>query len=278
MSVMNAAELEQLINQLPVLPAVVQRAVEVIDSEEASQSEVADILAQDPAMVTQLLGLANSPFYGLSGKVLSIEKACIILGMHTIRNALLAAGAMRTFPASSSRYYDREVLWQHALSVAGVAKFLASRLRMDEGSAFTAGLLHDIGKLAFDECCPERLAEVNLYQRENDCYEYEAELVVLGIGHMKLGEKLAQYWKLPAAVTVTIAGHHSANLAEENSELMALVNLSDLLCHSLQIMSQDDVTVPPLINNCLPTLNVTWDQIREWLPEIGALIQQTTRA
>lgn len=275
MSVMNQTELDQIINELPVLPAVVQRAIEVIDSEDASQAEVADILTQDPAMATQLLGLANSPFYGLAGSVLSIQKACIILGIHTIRSALVAAGAMRAFPVNSSKFYNREALWQHALSVGGIAKFIAARLRMDEGSAFTAGLLHDIGKLALDECCADRLEGVNSYQQEHDCYDHEAEFAVLGIDHMHLGAKLGQHWNLPAVVTNTIAGHHGANLAEENTKLVALVNLSDLLCHSLQIMHQENVTVPPLIDNCLPKLGVTWDQIREWLPEIGTLMEQS---
>lgn len=276
MSVMNEIELKKLINQLPVLPAVVQRAIEAIDSEEASQNELAEILAQDPAMVTQLLGLANSPFYGLSGKVLSVEKACIILGMHTIRSALVAAGAMRTFPVDNSRFYDREILWQHALSVAGIARFLAARLRLDEGSAFSTGLLHDIGKMAFDECCADRLEEVNRYQQENDCHDFEAEHVVLGIDHMTLGKKLTEHWKLPVAVTAAIEGHHGMNQAEEPTELTALVNLSDVLFHGLQIMDQEAVTIPPLIDSCLQKLGITWDRIREWLPEMNTLVKQPT--
>jgi len=274
MSVLSSAQLEQVLSRLPALPQVVTRSIAAIDRDEVTQIQVADILMQDPALVAQLLRLANSPFYGLSGKVSSVQDACVILGLHTIRSTLIAAGAMRAFPANKSQVYNREALWHHALCVAGTAQFLAARLRLEVGSAFTAGLLHDIGKLALDDCCAAALAEVIQYQKANDSYAFEAEQVVLGIDHMTLGAKLAQHWKLPAIVIAAIAGHHGKNPEPGRAKLVDLVNLSDLLCHGLRIGTQEDVLIPPLAAGCLERLGIKWNRIRDWLPEMDALIQQ----
>ncbi len=273
MNIMSEAQQAQMINHLPVLSQVVLQAIAVIDSEDPNQAEVTAILANDPGLVTQLLGLANSPFYGLSGKVLSIEKACIMLGLHTIRSTLLAVSAMNTFPADGGKVYDWEFLWHHSLTVAGISKFLATQLRKDEGSAFTAGLLHDIGKMVFDECCADKLPEVINFQKEQDCYEFDAELAILGINHMTLGAKLALHWKLPKVVITAIAEHHNTTQQVEHTELAELVNLADLLCHGLQIEKQENILIPPLIENSLQKLGINWNQIKNWLPEIQPLIQ-----
>jgi len=270
---MNAMQLDEVICHLPVLPHVVQRAIEVIDSDDVSQNEVVDILSKDPGLVTQLLGLANSPFYGLSGKVLSIQKACVILGLHSIRNTLLGLGAMHAFPVDQGNVYDRKALWQHAHSVAGIARFLASRIGMEEGSAFTAGLLHDIGELVFDDCCHDRLHEALQYQQDNDCYGFEAEREAFGIDHAMLGAKLAQHWKVPAVVVNAIGGHHAMEPGSDTTQLGCLVNVSDFIWYALQISKRDDILLPPLLVNCLARIEVKWSQIRDWLPEIDALIQ-----
>lgn len=275
MNAANTIQLDDLIHHLPVLPHVVHRVIEVIDSEEVTQNQVVDILSEDPGLVTQLLGLANSPFYGLSGKVLSIQTACVILGLHSIRNTLFGLGAMLAFPVDQGRVYDRKALWQHAHNVAGIARFLASRLGIEEGSAFTAGLLHDIGKLVFDDCCHDRLQEVFQYEQDNDCYGFEAEREVFGFDHAMLGAKLAEHWKLPAVVVSAIGEHHGLEPDSESdyTPLGCLVIVSDLLWHALQIGVEDDVLLPPLFENCLGRLGIKWSQIRVWLAEIDALMQ-----
>lgn len=81
MSTINTAQFDQVISNLPALPQVVQRAITAIDSDDVGPSDVAEILAQDPVIATRLLRLANSPFYGMSGKISSIQQACVVLGM-----------------------------------------------------------------------------------------------------------------------------------------------------------------------------------------------------
>lgn len=274
MSAAYAIQLDEIINHLPVLPDVVQRTIELIDGDDVSQYEVVNILSEDPVLVSQLLGLANSPFYGLTGKVASIQKACVILGLHSIRNTLLGLAAMQAFPVEQSRIYDRRMLWQHAYRVAGIARFLAIRIGLEEGSAFTAGLLHDIGKLVLDDCYHNRLQVVLQNQHEHDNHSFEAERQVFGIDHAKLGAQLAQYWKLPEVVVNAISEHHGDESESDYTELGCLVNVSDLLWHALQLRTLDEVLLPPLVENCLSRLDLKWSQIRNWLPEIDALIQQ----
>jgi putative nucleotidyltransferase with HDIG domain len=274
MSSDDSIQVEQIINRLPAMPHVVQHALAAIDKEDVTQVVVAKILSQDQVLVAQLLGLANSPFFGLAGAVLSIQEACVVLGMNTLRSTLIATGAMRVFPITKKRIYNREVLWHHALCVAGITRFIALRLRLDEGSAFTAGLLHDIGKMAFDECCANALPAMLQYQKEHDCYEFEAEQAVLGMTHSALGAKLAQHWKLPAIVVAAIADHHTTVTQSERARLVDIVNLGDLLFHALQLRNQDNILLPPLATGCLTRLGLDWSRIREWLVEIDAIVSR----
>jgi putative nucleotidyltransferase with HDIG domain len=180
---------------------------------------------------------------------------------------------MQIFPVKRGQNCSREQLWKHALLVAGIARFIAAQLHMDEGCAFTAGLLHDIGKLIFNESFALEMQEVLHYCQEHDSYNFEAEQKILGIDHMQLGAKLAHHWKLPRDIVEAIAGHHGTAEASYNEKLVALVNLSDLLFHSLDIIHQEQTLLPPLIVNCLANLNISWSRIQEWLPEIETQIQ-----
>ncbi|MCA9726682.1 MAG: HDOD domain-containing protein [Candidatus Eisenbacteria bacterium] len=219
------------IQNLPALSDVVAKIVALAEDPKVSGQEVAEIVGRDQAMVTAILKIVNSPFYGLNRRVSSINHAIVLLGYRTIRNIALSTSLVNTFsgPEGDARF-DRKRFWTHAVCTAAAAKLVARRLRdTDSEEAFLAGLIHDMGRIVFSHYFgPEFTAVLTLWsERKMDLLE--AERVVLGMDHAEAGALVARKWNFPAAVAEAIGAHHDATRAAEVSELATCVYLANQL-------------------------------------------------
>jgi len=155
--------------------------------------------------------------------------------------------------------------------VAQGADVLAQRAGMHQQAAFTAGLLHDIGRLVLVTGFPEHARRAALYQREHDCGTAEAERAVLGLDHALIGSALAQRWKFPAGVQQAIARHHTpaahgAGAAPDT--LVDLLHLADVTAHALDLSGDPHERVPCLDSGAWHRLGLRWPAYGAALPEI----------
>lgn len=237
------AEAIKKLDDLPSLPAIVADLINSTDQEDVDISMLAKKVARDLALTAKILRLANSSLYGLQVKVTSIQQAITYLGFQSTRNLIMAAGLTNHFPETACQGFDGKLFWRHSIATAACAKVLARLMRVNQDYSFTAGLLHDIGRLALAICFPQEFQGAIAYRVAHDCTMQEAERTVLGIDHVEAGLMLAQHWNFSATLRLAIAGHHAPEAAGA-SALAAIVHVADAVVHALDLTAATDDLVP----------------------------------
>lgn len=226
LSPLTLAELEGSLGRLPSMPAVVTELLLRLEDPDLDTRRLAHDIARDQSLAAKTLRIANSPFYGLRGRVASIQDAVTLLGLHTMRTLMLAAAAGETLGRLTAEGLDTATYWRHCTAAAVVARVLAPRAKVNPESAFVVGLLHDIGRLVIATNYPAHYKAVHERARAEGLPLIDAERLCLGIDHVQVGELLARRWVFPATIVDGIAGHHAPERWPEQP-LAAVVSLAD---------------------------------------------------
>jgi len=233
------------LDDLPSLPAVVMELLNSIDQDDIDISVLAKKVSHDQALTAKTLRLANSSLYGLQVKVTTIQQAITYLGFQTTRNLITAAAITGCFAEGHCPGFDHKAFWRHSIATAACAKVLARQMRFNQDYAFTAGLLHDIGRLVLVACFPEQYSATLAYRKEHDCYLLEAERAVLGVDHVDAGLALAEHWNFSDTMRLAIGGHHDPE-APGAGFLAAIIHVADAIVHALDLAQVQDDLVPPV--------------------------------
>lgn len=224
-----------LIDALPPLPAVALRVIHLAHDPRSSAADLAMAISSDPALAARVLRVANSPLYRARREIVSVQEALVRLGFVQARNIAVSSAIAGAYaPDARNALFRIEEFWRHSLAVAFKASELAgSQPNGDVPAAFTAGLLHDIGRLALYYADPagtdQAVARAIAENVSFDAIEEEA----LGMGHAFVGGQLAERWGLPHATVTAIARHHS----NPEGGLAALVAAADAWCSSRGFLS-----------------------------------------
>lgn len=227
------------IGKLPSPSAVIIELLQVIDDEEISSAALAKIITRDPAIVVRMLRIANSSFYGMPGKVESVADAIAILGLRTVRTLAVGAAVAGNFTATTAPGFEAQRFWRHGTATAVGARTLARRMKLGEGAAFVAGLVHDIGQLMLACSFPAHLSAVTEHHRHHGGTVSEAERAVLGLDHADIGGILADRWHFPPAISQAIAHHHHPEKAFD-PPLVFAVHLANDLAMALEFPGNAD--------------------------------------
>ena len=233
------------LDDLPSLPAVVMELLNSIDQDDVDISVLAKKVSYDQALTAKTLRLANSSLYGLQVKVTTIQQAITYLGFQTTRNLITAAAVTGCFAEGHCPGFDHKAFWRHSIATAACAKVLARQMRFNQDYAFTAGLLHDIGRLVLVSCFPNQYSVTIAYREEHDCYLLEAERKVLGVDHVDAGMALAEHWNFSDTMRLAIGGHHDPE-APGAGFLAAIIHVADAIVHALDLAQVPDDLVPPV--------------------------------
>ena len=232
------------IQELPSLPVVVLELLSSMDQDDTDVHVLAQKIELDQALAAKTLRIANSSFYGMQSKVTSIPQAVSVLGFHSIRTVVTACALTSSF-APAAGGFDFQAFWRHSLATAIAARLLAPHLGVNPETAFTAGLLHDLGTLVLVTRFPAEHALVRSYRQAHDCQMADAELAVIGIDHAQVGSALAAYWKFPEAIQQAVADHHAIDRLEAGGLPLA-VHMANAVALALDLAGIDDALVPPL--------------------------------
>ncbi len=216
---------------LPPLPIVVSKLLSVMNDEDSSADDVTRVLSSDQALAGKVLKLVNSPFYGLTGEISTITRAVVVLGFSGVRNVAMGFGMVSALKKLGGGRAMSD-FWDHALATGAGAQALAEMtdcLRHDPEEAFIAGLMHDIGHLILASAAPG--AYTQACEASGDADDpLLAEKVALGMSHAQVGQKLMEFWQLPAALQDAARYHHSLRItASREQPLTTLVALGDVL-------------------------------------------------
>ncbi len=195
------------ITQLPVQPGAAMRLLWMLEDPRTSAADLGRLIESDPALSTQVIRLANTAFYGLSGKVSSAWRAVTVLGLATVR-ALATTAAFDLFSEKGRSVPDD--FWNHSVTTAAAASSLARRVGVQANDAFSAGLLHDIGSALVFRRAPRRYdAVVERLEAEPGLLLVDAERAEFGITHAEVGAAALSVMKFPAELCDAIAKHHT---------------------------------------------------------------------
>ena len=233
------------IADLPSLSAVVVELLASMDQEDIDVNALGAQIALDQALTAKTLRLANSSFYGMSSTVTSIPQAISVLGFHSIRTIVTACAVTGTFPPTNTGSFNFKGFWRHSVAAAVAAKILARHLKTNPDTAFTAGLLHDIGSLVLATRFPSQYDEMLAWRAGQDCYIIEAERAVFGIDHTMAGKALAAYWKFPPAMQDAVANHHVHDNPDA-TPLSLAVHAGNTFAHGLDLSDIEDDLAPPI--------------------------------
>lgn len=251
--------LRQKIVRLPSLPQAVLDVMRLLANEDASTTDIAARIERDQALTARTLRIANSAFYGVPGRVATIHNAIGILGLRTVGTLFTTAAVSAQLTASACPESEFGRFWRHALATALVARGLAQQLRMDEDVAFTAGLLHDIGRLAMATQFPAETGRVLRYARETDLLTLDVERQLLDTDHVAVGVLIATHWHFPPTVIAAIERHHAPEKSTAPS-IADVVHVADAFAHALDPSSSEDEMVPPVDLSAWARLELTVPQ------------------
>jgi putative nucleotidyltransferase with HDIG domain len=243
MSPLSLEDVVSKLQDLPSLPAVVMELLTSIDQENVDISVLAKKVSHDQALTAKTLRLANASVYGLQVKVTTIQQAITFLGFQTTRNIITAAAVTGCFAEGQCAGFNDKAFWRHSIATAACARVLARRMRFNQDYAFTAGLLHDIGRLVLVSTYPARYAEAIAYRAANDVDMHDAERAVLGVDHVMAGVALAEHWNFSDTMRLAIAHHHSPELPGAGF-LATIIHVANAIVHALDIAREDDDLVP----------------------------------
>lgn len=220
------------VSDLPTLPHVVTQVLEKTRDPNANLREITNLIATDQALVSMYLKLVNSAFYGFSRRITTLQQAITLLGFRSVRNVIVNAGVVGLFRKRSFHNRQRLFLWEHSVSCAVAARQLAGATGyLAKEEAFTAGLLHDIGKVVIDQYAPKNSMAI-LQKIEQGTETRAAEIEVLGVDHTEIGYLIAERWNLPKSLCAVIRFHHEPEKAVDagDGKLVQLVAAANVFC------------------------------------------------
>jgi putative nucleotidyltransferase with HDIG domain len=233
----SAAEIKQAMDNLKPIPQVALKVLRLMDQPDFDIQQVADEIRKDQVISARVLQLANSAMFAARQNIDSLDHALIFLGQDMLVKLILSAAVQSYFNQSGQGYsLCKGGLYYHAVGCAQVAEALARKTgKVDPGRAYTAGLLHDIGKVVLDQY----VAKVYPLFYRKVIEEGESVMAIerrlFGIDHTEVGRLLAQQWAFPESLRLAIRYHHYPGKTAEQSPLAVIVYLADLLLSRFNI-------------------------------------------
>lgn len=214
-------QLEKLLKQpkaLPSTPKVVRRLMTSFDQEDVDMLQVAALIEEDPVLTAKMLKTANSAFFGLTRSVSTAREAINILGLIKVRALVIAAAFGESFHSVGS--VNMNQFWRYSMNSANLARYIALPIRIDESTAFTSGLIHNIGELVMHVGMPEAMIDLERSVPMLDLKRAAAERALFGYSYAEVGAALAREWHFPKRMINAIE-HQCAPFENEVYEPIA---------------------------------------------------------
>lgn len=221
---------------LPVIPKVILESLKLLDNQFTTAKELDKVIGKDQALVTKVITIANSPFYGLQRKVTTIEYAIMVLGYRELKDIISALSVAEAFKNKTDRFLNHKEFVLHSYITGTASKKLANELGFhNSGEAFIAGFLHDVGiSIVHRYMHSDFVAICELVENENKNFS-DAEMEVLGMTHEQIAQYLLNLWNFPPEISDTVSKHHSSPSNCSNPTLGAIVQMADCMTQKLKI-------------------------------------------
>ncbi|GIV08678.1 MAG: hypothetical protein KatS3mg019_0769 [Fimbriimonadales bacterium] len=226
----------QQVKDLAALPQVTHQVIQLTNNPNASVKDLERLISIDQGLSTRVLNTVNSAYYGFSRKIASVKDAVVLLGFKTVRNLAMTVSVFDMFVGKTdAQNLRRGKWWRHSIDAALCARLIASQVEgVSPDEAYTAGLLHDIGKPLLDRYggAPYEQVETLTAQGASELY---AERTVFGCDHAEVGRVVSLNWGFPEKLVEAIGEHHAESVGEwHDTGLVCVVILANHLAHTLR--------------------------------------------
>jgi len=247
------------VDVLPLSPALLPKLLPKLSDVDTNFDEVVEIIALDPSLTSKLLQICNSAYFGQESEVHSVAEAVSRVGYQSVYLLVAMINGSGCFPHPAPVGVDAVKLWRHSVLTAFHAKFVGESIDADGALLFTAGLLHDLGKIILAQ---EKLpAAAGLYLGPSDAASLGQEQSAFGCNHAEVCAVLLERWKLPAQIAIAVRHHHDPKAAQGLARLTACVTLGNLLAHS---QDRPSVLQHPEFKETLSFLGLGADHMKVW--------------
>jgi len=260
-----AAQLLRKFNDSKTLPHVALRLSKLLSQEGSRLQEFDALIKMDPVLVTRLLRMVNSPYYGLSEKITSISRAIVFIGMKNLRNIVVIEGLKDLIQEDSQGgVFSRKQLWLHCVAVSICSQMIAERVFGQRGEdAFLCGILHDVGIIVEDQTAPDLFLKTCTALGSGAGALPLVEKEMIGTDHCEIGALLAKEWKMPEEIKEGIRRHHTEDDTLVPNTMTGILQLAEFMAGKLGHPALKGLpgTLPPSLAG----------HVRENLPEYRLL-------
>ncbi|HSQ85446.1 MAG TPA: HDOD domain-containing protein [Desulfobacterales bacterium] len=260
---------------LPPIPQTIFKAREIMANPDSDFKELANLFETDQAIAAKILKIANSPYYGYSGKITSIQRASVILGHKTLVELLTVIGTAGLLGNKLEGYWlDSGALWKHSLAVAFGSRIIANTIKPAlSNDAFTSGLIHDVGKLILDQHVKERWELFQNFMDDGEHTFLEAEKKILDLDHAEVASEVCKKWNIPEPLTVAIRYHHHPSQSN-GSELAYIVHVADAIAMMTSLGMGIDGTLYQMDDTAMEFLNLREENLNDIMGQVLEAVQK----
>jgi putative nucleotidyltransferase with HDIG domain len=271
-------KIEAYIKNMPSLSTTMAKVQEVCNNPHTSSADLSRVISLDPVLVGRMLKLVNSAYYGSEPQVTNLVRAVIMLGINTVKNLALSSAVMGDFNPKEFQGLDAEGYWRHSLCVGVAAKLIARKRGVDPKlleEYFTAGLLHDIGKIPLNAALPRGylLAMKDADSRSIPLFQGETEN--LGLNHNEAGALVVQAWRIEGALGDAVIHHHAyTEYAGEHKELLYSIVAANYFASLMEIGFSGSRHPRKPETVVWETLGLAWEDLEEIKPIVDEEIEK----
>jgi putative nucleotidyltransferase with HDIG domain len=259
------------IDELLTLPAIAMDVNRMLQNLDTSTKMLSETIQKDQAIVSKILRLVNSAFFGFQSKINTIPHALMVLGFNTVRNAVISISVIDTFSTKNlPEGFDIKEFWKHSVAVAVTSRRLAERTRLSHpDDCFIGGLLHDLGKIILAQFFREIFTNILILRKDEGCSFSEAEKEIIPIGHDQIGGYLARHWKLTPDLVDAIRYHHSVMTNIYNLDFLLIIHTADYIVNHFNLDSDSLLHTEDLRKDAGMVMEKQLNTINEWFPEVA---------
>jgi HD-like signal output (HDOD) protein len=260
---------------LPPIPQTIFKAREIMSNPDSDFKELANLFETDQTIAAKILKIANSPYYGYSGKITSIQRASVILGQKTLVELLSVIGTAGLLGNKLEGYWlDSGALWKHSLAVAFGSRIIANMIKPAlSNDAFTSGLIHDVGKLILDQYVKERWELFQNFMDDGEHTFLDAEKKILDLDHAEVASEVCKKWNIPEPLTIAIRYHHHPSQSN-GSELAYIVHVADAIGMMTSLGMGIDGTLYQMDDTAMEFLNLREENLNEIMGQVLEAVQK----
>jgi putative nucleotidyltransferase with HDIG domain len=273
MGILDIKILMERIEDAKVLKSVALQVFQMVNDNATTTEQLTEVIEQDDFLTATILKVANSTYYGNSGRIKTVKEATILLGFTGIKSISIASAIIvkdTKNAVNSPEMIVRANLWRHSISTAIAAKYIAEKLEYKQkDTAYVAGLLHDIGKLGIFLYNDKTFYEIESLSREKDIFGSDAEFRLISLDHGQIGAMMLDKWKFPLEISQCAAFHHRYVAEAKDKELLGIVTMANYISNSLGFGS---TRVEPINEDIMLNFSMNFDSLKLIITEISEIL------